>query len=172
MKIFDNNFWIMLALLAGLMVLAIVRGGVPFATEALGGGARQFLRFVLVLFVSFLVAGLVESLLPRAWVARALGESSGWSGILIASAVGLVTPAGPFVSMPIAAGMLRAGAAPAPVVAFIASWGLLALHRLIAWEVPMLGASFALTRWAACLGVPLVLAALTRLLWRTGPGAS
>lgn len=166
MKIFDANFWIMLALLAALTGIALVRGGPPLVAEGLTGGSRQFVRFALVLFVSFLVAGLVESLLPRAWVSRSLGESAGWSGILIASAVGLVTPAGPFVSMPIAAGMLRAGAAPAPVVAFIAAWGLLALHRLIAWEIPMLGAPFALTRWAACLGVPFALGALARLLWR------
>ena len=97
-----------------------------------------------------------------------LGEGSGLRGVLLASAVGLVTPAGPFVSMPLAAGMLRAGAAPASVVAFVASWGLLAIHRLIAWEIPMLGVPFALTRWALCLAVPVVLGVLARLVWRGG----
>ena len=169
MKIFDGNFWIMLGLLGLLTAVALLRGGPPLVAEAMSGGTRQFLRFALVLFVSFLVAGLVESLLPRAWVTAALGEGSGWRGLLLASAVGLVTPAGPFVSMPLAAGMLRAGAAPATVVAFVASWGLLAVHRLIAWEIPMLGAPFALTRWGLCLGVPVALGALARLFWRSGP---
>jgi uncharacterized membrane protein YraQ (UPF0718 family) len=167
-KIFDGNFWIMLGLLVVLTLVAFVRGGPPSAVDALNGGTRQFLRFALVLYVSFLVAGLVESLLPRGWVSQALGESSGWRGVLLASCVGLVTPAGPFVSMPLAAGMLRAGAAPAAVVAFVASWGLLAIHRLIAWEIPMLGVPFALTRWAICLVVPLALGMLTRLFWRAG----
>lgn len=169
MKIFDGNFWIMLGLLGVLSALAFLRGGPPLVLESLGGGTRQFLRFALVLFVSFLVAGLIEGLLPRAWVSRALGEASGWRGLGLASAVGLVTPAGPFVSMPLAAAMLRAGAAPAPVVAFVASWGLLAIHRLVAWEIPMLGAPFALTRWVACLFVPPLLGALAKLLWRVGP---
>ena len=168
MKIFDSNFWIMFVLLVALSAVALMRGGTPLLADAMGGGARQFLRFALVLFVSFLVAGLVESLLPRAWVAAALGESSGWKGLILASAVGLVTPAGPFVSMPLAAGMLRAGAAPASVVAFVASWGLLALHRLIAWEIPMLGAPFALSRWVLCLAVPIAMGALARLFWRAG----
>lgn len=168
MKILDGNFWFMLALLAALVALALVRGGTPLVFEGMGAGTRQFLRFALVLFVSFLVAGMVESLLPRAWVSRALGEGAGMRGLLLASAVGLVTPAGPFVSMPLAAGMLRAGAAPAAVVAFVASWGLLAIHRLIAWEIPMLGAPFALSRWVLCLGVPVALGVLARLLLRSG----
>lgn len=170
MKIFDGNFWIMLGLLVLLSGVALLRGGTPLVAEAMSGGTRQFLRFALVLFVSFLVAGLVETLLPRAWVSAALGEGSGWKGLALASAVGLVTPAGPFVSMPLAAGMLRAGAAPATVVAFVASWGLLAIHRLIAWEIPMLGAPFALTRWGLCLAVPIALGALARIVWRSTPG--
>lgn len=168
MKLFDGNFWIMAGLLVALTALALARGGPSFAGDALSAGTRQFLRFLLVLYVSFLVAGLVESLLPRAWVSRALGEGSGLRGVLLATAVGLVTPAGPFVSMPMAAGMLRAGAAPATVVAFVASWGLLAIHRLIAWEIPMLGAPFALTRWLSCLVVPVVLGVLARMVWRGG----
>lgn len=169
MKIFDSSFWIMVGLLVVLGVTALVRGGPPLAVEGLGGGMRQFLRFALILFVSFLVAGLVETLLPRAWVSSALGESSGFRGILLATAVGLVTPAGPFMSLPLAAGMLSAGAAPAAVVAFVTAWGLLAIHRLIAWEIPMLGAPFALTRWLLCLGVPLVMGLLARLVWRVAP---
>lgn len=168
MKIFDGNFWIMALLFGVLSLVVLSRGGPPLFVEAMSGGARQFLRFALVLFVSFLVAGLVESLLPRAWVSSALGEHSGWKGLALASAVGLVTPAGPFVSMPLAAGMLRAGAAPPAVVAFVASWGLLAIHRLIAWEIPMLGLPFALTRWGLCLGAPILLGMWARLFWRSG----
>ena len=128
------------------------------------------MRFGPVLLLSFLVAGLAEELLPRDWVAASLGEESGWRGLLIASAAGIVTPAGPFISMPLAAALLRTGAAPAAVVTFLASWSLLAAHRLFAWEVPILGASFAFTRWALCLVLPISVGALTRLLLRWGGG--
>jgi len=36
----------------------------------------------------------------------ALGEGSGWLGPILASLAGSVTPAGPLVSMPLAAGLL------------------------------------------------------------------
>lgn len=166
MKIFDGNFWIVFGMLVALCGVALARGGTPLLGEALGNGTRLFLRFGAVLFLSFLVAGLAETLMPREWVSNALGEESGWKGLFLATAAGIVTPAGPFVSMPLAAGMLRSGAAPAPVVAFLSAWSLLAIHRLVAWEVPIMGAPFALTRWALCLFLPVLAGALARHLFR------
>jgi len=166
MKVLDGNFWIVFALFAVLSAVAWGRGGTPLLGEALGGGLRLFVRFGAVLLLSFLVAGLAETLMPRAWVSGLLGEDAGWSGLLLALAAGIVTPAGPFVSMPLAAAMLRSGAAPAAVVTFLAAWSLLAVHRLFAWEIPILGAPFALTRWALCLILPLAAGASTRLLLR------
>lgn len=166
MKIFDGNFWIVFGVLVALCGVALARGGTPLLGEALGNGTRLFLRFGAVLFLSFLVAGLAETLMPREWVSNALGEESGWKGLFLATAAGIVTPAGPFVSMPLAAGLLRSGAAPAPVVAFLAAWSLLAIHRLFAWEVPIMGASFAFTRWALCLFVPVMVGALARYFFR------
>lgn len=166
MKIFDTNFWIVTGVLIALCGVALSRGGTSLLAEALGNGTRLFLRFGAVIFLSFLVAGLAETLMPREWVSAALGEESGWKGLFLASAAGIVTPSGPFVSMPLAAGMLRSGAAPAPVVAFLSAWSLLAIHRLIAWEVPIMGASFALTRWALCLFLPVMVGALARYFFR------
>lgn len=168
MKIFDSNFWIVFALLVVLGAFAWARGGTPLLSESMGGGVRLFVRFGPVIVLSFLVAGLAEALVPREWVASAMGEDSGWRGLVLASAAGIVTPAGPFVSMPIAAGLLRTGAAPAAVVTFLASWSLLAVHRLFAWEVPILGASFALTRWLLCLLLPIAAGVLTRWVMRLG----
>jgi uncharacterized membrane protein YraQ (UPF0718 family) len=169
MKLFDGNFWIVLALLLLLAATAWTRGGAPLLGSALGDGMRLFVRFGLVIFLSFLVAGLAEALVPKEWVSSVLGEESGWRGLFLASAAGIVTPAGPFVSMPLAAAMLRSGAAPAAVVSYLAAWALLAGHRLFAWEVPILGARFAFTRWALCLVLPLAAGALTRLLERLTP---
>lgn len=166
MKILDSNFWIVLGILVALCGVALGRGGTPLLTEALGSGTRLFLRFGAVIFLSFLVAGLAETMMPREWVAGALGAESGWKGLFLASAAGIATPAGPFVSMPLAAGMLRSGAAPAPVIAFLSAWSLLSIHRLVSWEVPIMGASFALTRWALCLFVPVMVGAMARYFFR------
>ena len=61
MKILDGNFWIVFGLLIALSGVALWRGGTPFLGDALGGGMKLFLRFGLVLFVSFLVAGLADT---------------------------------------------------------------------------------------------------------------
>ena len=167
MKIFDSNFWIVFGLLIALMGLAMNRGGTPLLQEGIGSGAKLFMRFGLVIFLSFMVAGLAESLMPREWISSALGEDSGWKGLMLAAAAGAITPAGPFVSMPLALGMLKAGAAPAAVITFLSAWSLLAIHRLFAWEVPILGASFAFTRWSLCLILPVLVGAASRLIVRS-----
>jgi len=166
MKIFDGNFWIVFTLFLVMSAAVWTRGGTSMVGAALGDGARLFLRFGLVIFFSFLVAGLAEALVPKEWVATVLGKEAGWSGLFFATVAGIVTPAGPFVSMPLAAGMLKAGAAPAAVVAYLAAWALLAVHRLFAWEIPILGAPFAVTRWVLCLVLPVGAGALTRLFLR------
>ena len=166
MKMFDGNFWIVFGLLIALCGVALGRGGTPLLGEALSGGTRLFIRFGAVIFLSFLVAGLAETLMPREWVAAALGEQSGVKGLLLASAAGAITPAGPFVSMPLAAGMLRSGAAPPAIIAFLSAWSLISVHRLFAWEVPILGAPFAITRWSLCLFVPVLVGWVARLFLR------
>lgn len=158
----DSAFYVMLGALALLAVVAWWRGGPALVTEGLRGGGSLLVRFSLVLVVSFLAAGLVEVVVPREWVARALGHDSGFVGILLGTAAGVVTPAGPFVSMPLAAVFIRSGAAPGPVVAFLTGWALLALHRLIAWEIPILGPRFALFRFLVSLALPVLAGLLAR----------
>ena len=53
-----------------------------------------------------------------------------------------------------------------PVVAFLSSWSLLAVHRLIAWEVPILGWRFALVRYATCAVLPFFAGFAARALSR------
>ena len=155
---------ILVAALVGLAYAAWLRGGNELLVRGFSGGGELLWRYALVIVLSFLAAGFAEVLVPREWIRTALGHDSGLRGILIASAAGLVTPAGPFVSMPVAAVMLRAGAAPASVVAFLTAWSLLALHRFIAWEVPILGWRFALLRYGLCLALPILAGLAARAL--------
>jgi hypothetical protein len=68
--------------------------------------------------------------------------------------------------MPLAAVMLRAGASGPVVVAFLTGWALLAVHRLVAWEIPILGFRFALVRWVLCLALPIAAGLLARVASR------
>ncbi len=164
--VFDATLVVMLFVLAALAALAWWQGGRSLVAEGFQGGTRMVLRYALVIAVSLLAAGFAEVLVPREWVRETLGDDSGLRGILIATGAGVVTPAGPFVSMPIAAVLLRSGAGLGPVVAFLTGWSLLALHRFVAWEVPILGWNFALLRWGLSLGLPVLAGLLARGLAR------
>ena len=52
------------------------------------------------------------------------------------------------------------------MVAFLSAWALLALHRLVAWEVPILGWRFAALRYASCLVLPFLAGLVARALTR------
>jgi hypothetical protein len=103
----DSSLWLMLGLCSLLGLLAYARGGAPLVQQGFEGGGRLILRYSLVIAVSFLAAGFAELLLPKAWMRTSFGETSGLRGLLLASGLGVLTPAGPFVAMPIAAVMVR-----------------------------------------------------------------
>ena len=160
----DSNLWLMLGLCTLLGLLAYARGGAELVQQGFEGGGRLILRYALVIAVSFLAAGFAELLLPKAWMRASLGETAGLRGILLATGLGVLTPAGPFVAMPIAAVMLRSGAAAGPVVAFLTGWSVLALHRLVAWEIPILGWRLAVLRYGVSLGIPVLAGLAARWL--------
>lgn len=163
----DGAFLVLLGVLILLGGIAWMRGGVPLLQEGLGRGVQLLLQFALVLAVSFLAAGLAEVLVPGEWVRRALGHDAGVRGILLATVAGALTPAGPFTAMPLAAVLLRSGAATPAVIAYLTGWSLLALHRLVAWEVPILGTRFALLRYGISLVLPVLAGLVARALLRT-----
>jgi uncharacterized membrane protein YraQ (UPF0718 family) len=165
--VFDAVFWILLCVLAGLAFTAWRTGGSELLRTGLAGGGSLLLRYSALLVVSFLAAGLAEVLVPQEWVSRTLGEGSGLRGIVIASGMGAFTPAGPFVAMPVAAVMLRAGAAAPAVVAFLTGWSLLAVHRMLAWELPIMGPRMTALRYGASLVLPVLAGLLARAFTRS-----
>jgi uncharacterized membrane protein YraQ (UPF0718 family) len=165
-RVQTGTLLMVLGLLTVLVGLAWTRGGGAQLREGFGNGADLLLRMAPIVAISLLAAGFVEALVPQEWVRETFGHESGMRGILVATGAGIVTPTGPFVSMPIAAVLIRSGAGPAAVVTYLAAWSLLAMHRFIAWEVPILGLRFALIRWVACLALPAVAGLLTRLISR------
>ena len=62
--------------------------------------------------------------------------------------------------------MGRSGAATGPLVAYVSGWGLLAVHRLVAWEIPILGPRFAFFRLGVTLLLPVLAGLVARALTR------
>ncbi len=166
-RVINGTFLVLVAVLAGLIALAHHQGGGELVGKGLGDGWSLLLRFAPIIAVSFLAAGFAEVLIPREWMRGALGETAGVKGIFIAAGAGIITPSGPFVSMPIAAVMMKSGVGAGPVVAFLSGWSLLALHRFVAWEVPVLGFRMAALRYGVCLAVPILAGLAARALTRS-----
>ena len=108
----DASLWILLALVVVALVVAYARdAGLPLAGLAASG---RLVRGVWIeLALGFILAGLLEVLLPRPVLSRWLGAEHMGSGILIGWAAGLVMPGGPYVLFPVAANLFQQGAAPA-----------------------------------------------------------
>ena len=106
-----------------------------------------------LLIFAFIVAGMVQVLLPRELLSKWLGVESGMRGILIGTVAGGLAPGGPMVSLPVAAGLLRSGASVGTMVAFLTGWSLWAFGRL-PMEVGIMGWQFTLIRIACTFFFP------------------
>lgn len=168
-RVFNGVLYTMVALVAVLALVAWSRGGGDQVSRGLLRGADMMVRFGLLIAVSFLAAGLIETLVPRDWIREQLGADAGLRGLVLATGAGMVTPSGPFIAIPLAVAMLRAGASGAIVIAYVSAWGLISLHRLIAWEIPLLGIRMAMVRFAICLSIPALVGLVARFLYRGAP---
>ncbi len=106
-----------------------------------------------LLFFAFILAGMIQVLLPRELLSKWIGRESGIRGILLGTVAGGLAPGGPFVSLPLVAGLLRSGASVGTMVAFLTAWSLWAAGRL-PMEVGILGWKFTLIRISSTFFLP------------------
>ncbi|MFC1929249.1 permease [Chloroflexota bacterium] len=144
---------IIMGVLAIILILISYQKGVHF--QGLRVSWNILLQIAPLLVFAFIVAGMLQTLIPQEIISRWVGMESGFRGIITGTVMGTITPGGPWISMPIAAGFLRAGAGVGTMVAFMAAWSLLAVHRL-PLEVGIMGWKFALIRLACVSLFPLV----------------
>lgn len=135
---------------------------------ALAGGLREAGRRALnvlprILMV-VLVAGFTLQLMPGRLVADTIGPDSGFTGVLFAMLVGGMIPAGASVSFSVVVLLNEAGAGVVQLVTLLTAWSVFALHRVIAYEIPLMGPRFAALRLLSSLPLPLVAGGLTALV--------
>jgi uncharacterized membrane protein YraQ (UPF0718 family) len=104
----------------------------------------------------------VQVLVPRDFVARWLGEKSGFRGLVVATIAGIFTPGGPMTSFPLVVALYNAGAERGALTVYITAWTLLGVQRVLVWEIPLLGGEFVLIRYLACLVLPPLVGLVAR----------
>lgn len=144
---------ITMGLIAGTLILIGYFRGVGEHVIGLRLAGNMTIQVLPLLVFAFAVAGMVQVLIPNDILPKWVGLESGLRGILIGTVAGGLAPGGPFVSLPIAAGLLRAGASVGTMVAFLTGWSLWAVGRL-PMEVGILGWKFTLIRLACTFFFP------------------
>jgi uncharacterized membrane protein YraQ (UPF0718 family) len=144
---------IVMAVLAIVLVYLVYRRGGGEYIIGLKSAGGLLLEIMPLLIFAFIVGGMIQILVPQEMISRWVGTESGFRGLLIGSAIGGFMPGGPYVSMPIVAGLLRTGAGIGTMVALLTAWSLLAFSRLPI-EIGLLGWKFTLIRLACVFFFP------------------
>lgn len=124
---------------------------------------NMVIQILPLLIFAFIIAGMIQVLLPKEALAKWIGAESGLRGILIGTVAGACVPGGPYVSLPIAAGLLRSGASIGTMVAFLTGWSLWAVVRL-PMEVGIMGWKFTLIRIVSVFFFPPIAGLIAQML--------
>ncbi len=154
---------VMAVIAIGLFIFAVQKGGDAHVT-GLETAGDIMLSIAPLLIFAFIVAGLMQVLIPTKTIAKWLGRESGLRGIAIGAVLGGLMPGGPFVSLPIAAALMRAGAGIGTMVAFLTGWSILAVTRL-PLEVGLMGWKFTAIRLSVSFFFPILAGLLANLIY-------
>ena len=134
-----------------VVLLALVHAKGGSSGAAAYEGLTTLAKVLPVLAFALVAASCLVYLVPEELVAKWVGKEAGAKGIFIASFVGMIVPpGGPIVVYAIAAGLLKAGASIATMVAFVTAYNLLAIHRF-PFELTMVGWKFVVLRTASVM---------------------
>lgn len=154
---------VMACLAVILLVIGYSRGESQHIT-GLKSALKMTIDVLPLLIFAFIMAGMIQTLLPHELLSRWIGEESGIRGILIGTIAGGITPGGPYVSLPLAAGFLRSGASLGTMVAFITAWSLWAVSRL-PMEIGIMGWKFTVVRLACTFFFPPIAGFLAQMIF-------
>ena len=159
----DTSFLIFagIAVIAGALCYA---KGEDFFRTGVDASVSMTLDVLPRLVAAFLLAGFVEVLMPRDLIRKWIGDKSGLKGVLIASLAGALTPGGPIASFPLIAALYKLGADFGPLVAYLTAWELIAVQRMVVWEIPFMGTRFVLFRVLVSFLLPVLAGMIARAI--------
>ena len=166
----DGGFWFMFVASIAVGVYVVYSYGVPRAMAGLSSGGQLLMATLPKMIFAFAVAGLIQVILPTDLISQWIGEGSGVRGLMIGTAAGAVTPGGPMMHFPIVASLMASGAGAGPIIAYLTSWSLIGFHRVIIWEIPILGVEITVARFLASLVLPPLVGFLGGVLFHSLPG--
>ena len=144
---------VIMGLLAIILVFIGYYRGAGEHILGLKSAMEMTIQILPIVILAFIVAGMIQILIPQELLSKWIGKESGMRGILIGTLAGGLAPGNPYVNLPIAAGLLRSGASVGAMVAFLTGWSLWSFARLPI-EVSIMGWKFTLIRIASTFFFP------------------
>lgn len=143
-------------ILSGIAVILLIYALIRGENLALAGiklaGATVWNNLIL-LILGFLIAGLMQVLLPKDLIAKWLGDAAGIKGVLIGCVTGGLIPGSPYVVFPIVGGFYQSGASLGAIVGYLTAWALWSVTRLPV-EMALINPKVALLRYGITFIVP------------------
>jgi uncharacterized membrane protein YraQ (UPF0718 family) len=164
----NNTMLVPTAIFAVLAAVLLFIGYYRGKGEHMAGlkaGFEILLQILPMLVLAFIVAGMVQVLIPKEVIGQWVGAESGLRGILLGTVAGGLTPGGPYVSLPMVAGFFSAGAGIGTMVAYITAWSVLAVARL-PLEVGILGWRFTAVRLTCSFFMPPLAGILANVIFK------
>jgi uncharacterized membrane protein YraQ (UPF0718 family) len=155
---------IVMGILAIILVMIGYFRGASEHILGLKAGLNMTIQIFPLLIAAFIIAGMIQVLLPQELISKWVGAESGLRGILLGTIAGGLSPGGPYVSLPIAAGLLKAGAGIGTMVAYLTGWSLWAVTRL-PMEVGIMGWKFTFIRLASTFIFPPIAGIIANLFF-------
>ena len=160
----NMSLFILLALTATALVVALAKDP-QLVARGLHSSSRLLGSVWIELALGFLLAGLLDVLIPPPALSRWLGGNRLGQGILVGWAAGLLMPGGPYLVFPVVANLFRSGAAPGPLIALLTAKTLVSPIRMLTYEAPLLGWPLTLARLVPGVLLPPVLGYLGQWLY-------
>ena len=108
-----------------------------------------------------IIAAFLQILIPQVIISRLIGEKAGIKSVFIATVAGSLTPGGPLTSFPVVIALYASGANKGALVAYITSWAMIGMQRIIVWELPLLGPDITFIRVSASILLPIIAGTLS-----------
>lgn len=150
---------------AVIAVIAVYSKSPEAAERGVSAGVSLIIEIAPRMVAAFILAGLVQAIVPQESIVRWMGHGSGLKGILIGMSLGSVTPGGPMTHFPVIASLYKVGVGIGPLVAYLTAWSLFGLQRIIMWEIPFLGAKVVAIRFAVSFFFPFLAGWLCEMIW-------
>ncbi|MDY6867349.1 MAG: permease [Chloroflexota bacterium] len=144
---------LILIIISGVLLIAMFIKDKNLAISGIKSASATLWENLVILLVGFLLAGLIQVLIPKELIVNWLGNQAGFKAVLIGCVAGGLIPGSPYAVFPIAGGFYKAGAGLGAMVGFISAWALWSVTRFPV-EIALINPKLAMIRYAITFIVP------------------